>query len=181
MKEFFSEYKDALITVGWLLAAAGWVISNFQANKREKRKETRSEVDAICKAAAEVVANCRVYYSALPSNDEDDTRAAEIAFEVHRIVKRTERLRGRVSSFEEAVVAVGSFYEAVTAEPFQSKSRETHGPGSPVLLGIEESVHSLIDQLEEGFTLAFTKPWLRFRRAVKNELNNWRFPKKIPE
>lgn len=178
MKQFFSDYKDALITVGWLLAAAGWIISNIQANSREKRKETRAEIDAICKAAAEVLANCRIYYAALPIEPEDDARSAEIGFEVHRIVKRTERLRFRVPAFGPAVTAVGGFFEAVTAEPFQSKSRSSYGPKSDVLVRVETAVHELIDELEEGFTMAFTNKSLRFIRAVKAEWKNWCFPKK---
>jgi hypothetical protein len=152
---FFAKYKDVLITVGWLLAALGWTISNRQANNREMRKETRSEVDAICKAAAEVIGKCRSYYAAGPSADDDDAKAAEIAFEVKRILIRTERLNRRLAKFKPAVLAGGEFFDAVTQEPFQSKNRPKIGPGSRELEAVETGVHNLIDKLEEGFTSKF--------------------------
>lgn len=171
--KFFSDYKDALITVSWMVAAFGWVISNAQANRREKRKETRSEVDAICKAAAEVVLKCRIYFAELPTHDEDDARGSEIAFEVHRILRRTERLHSRVASFFEATSAGEIFFDAVTGLPFQSKTRQAVGPGSEKLRTIESSVHGLIDALEEGFTLAYSNPGRRWKHRIRNEWRNW--------
>ena len=153
---FFTKYKDALVTVGWSVVALGWLITNWQANKREKRKESRAEVEAICKAASEVILKSRKYYSCLPSDDEDDVRAAEIAFEVKRILIRTERLNRRAPHFTSAVFACGEFFDCVTEQPFASKNREKHGPGSQTLQKIEMSVHNLIDKLEEGFSAAFS-------------------------
>lgn len=153
---FFTKYKDALVTVGWLIVAVGWLINNLQANNREKRKESRAEIEAICKAASEVIAKSRKYYSFLPSDEEDDVRTAEISFEVKRILIRTERLNRRVPHFTKAVFACGEFFDCVTSNPFASKNREKHGPGSQTLQGIETSVHNLIDQLEEGFSSAFS-------------------------
>ncbi len=153
---FFTDYKDALITVSWVLAAVGWVITNRQSNTREKRKETRTEVDAICKAAAELLATCRKYYASGPDDAEDDARAAQIAFEVKRILVRTERLNRRVPKFKKAKEACGQFFDDVTQEPFQSKKRAKHGPGSALVRDIEDAVHSLIDQLEEGFSSAYS-------------------------
>jgi len=153
---FFSTYKDVLITVGWLIAAVGWLVSNHQGNQREKRKETRSEVDAICKAAAELITKCRTYYASDPSDNEDDIRVAEIAFEVKRILIRTERLNRRVGKFKKAVYACGDFFDQVTQEPFASKGRPKLHVGSKIIQDIEASVHNLIDNLEEGFTEAFS-------------------------
>jgi hypothetical protein len=170
---FFSEYKDALTGVSWLLVAVGWFISNGQANQREKRKETRSEVDAICKVVAEVLIKCRTYYSTPPNDPKDDERGSEIAFEVHRIVTRTERLQDRVIYFNKAVDSVGSFFDAITSAPFQSKTRLPVSAGSPKLLEIEAAVHGLIDALEESFTFSYTNPRRRWNAAIKREFLNW--------
>lgn len=150
---FFTKYKDALVTVGWLVV--GWLIGNLQANNREKRKECRAEIEAICKAALELFLKLREYYSFLPSDEEDDIRIAEISFEVKRILIRTERLNRRVPHFKSALVACGEFFDCMISNPFASKSREKYGPGSQILREIEASVHNLIDQLEEGFSAAF--------------------------
>lgn len=152
---FFTKYKDGLITVGWLLAALGWVITNRQANQREKRKETRSEVDAICKAAAEVFQKAKKYYASDPADSEEEARVAEISFEVKRILRRTQTLHTRTKKFEGAILASAEFFDVVTGEPFASKSREIHKPGAPLLTKIEGAVSNLIDKLEEGFTKAF--------------------------
>jgi len=155
---FFVVYKDLLITVTWVLAAISWVVTNKQANRRELRKETRSEIDAISKAAAEVISKCRKYYSLPPSDPEDDVRSAEISFEVKRVLIRTERLSRRVgknSAFVKAKTACGDFFDAVTQDPFQSKNRGVLAPGSTELRLVEAGVHRLIDALEEGFTVAF--------------------------
>jgi Holliday junction resolvase RusA-like endonuclease len=152
---FFSKYKDAFITVGWLLAALGWYISNRQANRRERRKETRSEIDAIVKAIFEVITKLRTYYGEAPSHPQDDVRSAEIAFEVKRILTRSERLNTRLHSFQQALTACEAFFEGITKEPFASKNRSTFDPGADLLRGAEESAHNLVDKLEEGFDAAF--------------------------
>lgn len=152
---FFTKYKDALITVGWLFAALGWVITNRQANQREKRKETRSEVDAICKAAAEIIQKSRKYYANSPADSEEEARVAEISFEVKRILRRTQTLHNRTKKFGEAILASAELFDVVTGEPFASKGRGVHKPGSPLLTKIEGVVSNQIDKLEEGFTKAF--------------------------
>jgi hypothetical protein len=152
---FFTKFKDALITVGWLVAAIGWMVTNNQANKREKRKETRSEVDAICKAAIEVISKCRKYYSNLPSDQDDNTRIAEISFEIKRILRRIQTLHKRTPKFSDAIVAGAEFFDVITSDPFASKSRSLHLPGDPLLIRIETELSNLIDKLEDGFTKAY--------------------------
>ena len=152
---FFTKYKDALITVGWLLAALGWVVSNFQANQREKRKETRSEVDAICKAATEIIHKCRKYYGSQPTDPEEQARTAEISFDVKRILRRIQTLNTRTPKFQSAIVAGAEFFDVVTGEPFASKNRIIQTPGAPLLNQIEAVVSNLIDKVEEGFTRAY--------------------------
>lgn len=153
--KFFTDYKDAFVVIGWLLVAFGWQITNRQANSREIRKETRAEIDSICEATAEVITKCRDYFSFEPTDPADDRRSAEIAFEVKRILIRTERLYRRNLMPKITRDACGEFFDAVTAEPFQSKTRSIHGPGSSVLQKIDESVHNLIDLLEENFPKTF--------------------------
>ena len=154
---FFTKYKDALITVTWFVAAVGWVVSNFQANKREKRKETRAEVDAICKAATELIHKCRKYYEKGPLDPEEDTKAAEISFEVKRVLRRIQTLHNRTPKFNDAILAGAEFFDVLTGEPFASKHREIHKPGSQLLYGVESVISNLIDKLEEGFTKSFLR------------------------
>ena len=89
----FATYKDLLVAISWILVLIGWLVSNRQGNNRERRKEARSEVEHISKAAADIVVRCRKYYCSNPSDPEDTSRSAEIAFEMHRLLQRVQRLR----------------------------------------------------------------------------------------
>ncbi|WP_162989574.1 hypothetical protein [Comamonas sp. lk] len=157
---FFAAYKDHLVVVAWLLVVVGWFLNNSQSNLREKRKETRSEIDAICKKASELADSCREYYTKPVDPQNDVSESSKIAFEVYRIVSRVERLNGRVkrcdgSPFEKSVKCCGVFFEAITSDPFKSSTREKLAPDSDFILNIEESTHGLMDSLEDGFSLAF--------------------------
>lgn len=152
---FFTEYKDALVTLSWVGGGISLVWTNQKANLREKRKETRTEVDGICKVAADVLAKCRKYYLDGPSAAEDTSRAAEIAFEVKRILIRTERLSRRNSSFLPAKKAAGEYFDSVTDTPFSSKDRGVFGPDSAVMQIVDAATHNLIDKLEECYSDEF--------------------------
>lgn len=156
---FFIAYKDHLVVVAWLLVVIGWFFNNHQSNQRERRKETRSEIDAICRNVSELSKNCRDYYSS-PIGENDISESSKIAFEVYRIVSRVERLNQRINRcdgrpFKEAVKCCGVFFDSVTSDPFKSSSRKALSPDSEFILNIEEATHRLMDSLEDGFTIAF--------------------------
>lgn len=159
---FFTTYKDLLIAISWIFVVSGWLVSSRQANDRERRKETRTEIDAICKAAIDIVDKCRKYYGVANEDSDDQRRVAEIYFEMKRFLIRAERLSRRVPSFSSAVLACGDFWDLVTEEPFDAPSRPVHGPRSKLLGDIEMSVHRLIGEFEENFTAEYLSSW-RFR------------------
>lgn len=153
--EFFTLYKDSLISVTWLLAGIGWFVNNRMSNERETRKEIRSEVEALCKAAAEVLKNVQEYYSKSSADDGDSMRSAKVAFDLKRILRRTERLQYRVSQFSSVMAASEAMFEAITQEPFASSTRPVEGVDSIILRDIEQSVHEYIDALEDAFVSAY--------------------------
>ena len=69
--------KDLLIAVGWLFTILGWFVSNTQANRPERRKEVRAEMDACIKLLAELLIKSRVYFCSSPSDTSAKPRAAE--------------------------------------------------------------------------------------------------------
>jgi hypothetical protein len=157
MIDFFKNYKDALVSVSWIIAALGWLVSNYQTNKREKRKEIRVEVDAICKNLADLLDRCRDYYSNDSSDPLDDVRSSKIAFEVHRIIFRVEKLNSRIKTcenrpFQSAQAACYDFMNAVTGDLFQSKMRPPILFNSIEFLNIEACTHELMNQLELAFS-----------------------------
>ena len=146
--------KDLLIAGGWFLTIVGWLVSNAQANSREKRKEVRAEVDACIKLLAELVFKTRFYFG-LPATDPlSKSKAAEIRFELQRLITRVERLEGKHAQFD-VTGACGELMDAISGDPFESADREVLAADSDLLLRIESDTHVLINQLEDGFVKAF--------------------------
>lgn len=146
--------KDAVVVAGWFLTIVGWLVSSVTANKRERRKEARTEVDACAKMAHELLGFSRDYYTRPASDVAVAGLGAKIRFEVQRLVIRVERLEKKHAHFDVAN-SVSELYDAITGGDFDSKTREASNFDSDVLLKIESDVHFLIDQLEEGFFRAF--------------------------
>lgn len=153
--EFFATYKDLLITGSWVIAATGWLISNRQANNRERRKETRSEVESIAKATVEIVALSRKYYEGKATDPEDTGRGVAISFEMCRLLRRVQKLGDRWAKIAPAIAFSGEFYEAVTGRDFQSKGRKPVAADSEEIQRIEELAYALIEIIESGFDETF--------------------------
>lgn len=146
--------KDLLIAGGWFFTIVGWLVSNSQANSREKRKEARAEIDACIKLLAELVLKSRAYFGAPASDTLSKSRAAEIRFELQRLIARVERLEGKHAQFD-VTGACGELMDAITHDPFESADRVELAADSDLLMKIESDTHVLIDQLEDGFIKAF--------------------------
>ena len=149
-----------MVVVAWFLVVVGWFLNNYQSNLREKRKEAKSEIDAICRNASDLSSFCRDYYSSPIDEKKDKSDSSKIGFEVLRIVSRVERLNHRVKRcdgrpFADAEKCCSYFFDAITSDPFKSSSREALPPDSEFILNIEEATHRLMDSLEDGFTAAF--------------------------
>lgn len=152
--EWITDYKDLAVAMGWLVTMSGWFVSNGSANKREKRKEARTEIDACAKMAYEVLSLCREYLSSDPGADTCSLLAAKIRFELQRLFLRVERIEKKYPQFE-LCNAAGELLDSATGGDFDSSTRKPLELNDPVLLKIEADVHHLIDELEEGFSRAF--------------------------
>lgn len=146
--------KDLLIAGGWFFTIVGWLVSNAQANSREKRKEARAEIDACIKLLADLVTKSRTYYGVAASDPLSKSRAAEIRFELQRLIARVERLEGKHTEFD-VISACGELMDAISGDPFESVDREALAADSDFLLKVESDTHLLIDQLEDGFIRVF--------------------------
>ena len=156
--------------LGWGVTAVGWVISSGQANSREARKEKRTEVDACCKLAAEILDKARKYYAKAPDEDTP-ADAADLSFSVKRLLKRLERLQKQQSTFEVAD-AGGELFETVTGGDFDSASRLARKPSDPHVAAIENAVHRVIDDLESGFEATF-KGWRQRLAEWRRDRQRW--------
>lgn len=146
--------KDMLIAGGWFFTIVGWLVSNAQANSREKRKEARSEIDVCIKLLTELVVKSRIYFGAVVSDPLSKSRASEIRFELQRLITLVERLEGKHAQFD-VTGACGELMDAISGDPFESADRGMFAADSDLLLKIESDTHFLINQLEDGFAKAF--------------------------
>lgn len=146
--------KDVLIGVGWLLTIVGWLVSSRQANKREERKEIRSEVDACCRTTAELLAKTRKYYAMASAPDSEAVTGAEIRFDLQRLFVRVERLERIYPQFD-VMNAGGELLDSITGGDFEVVTRVACAADSEKMLKIESDAHFLMDSLEDGFQRAF--------------------------
>jgi hypothetical protein len=73
--------KDFGPPVAWIVAVSGFLYNNHTANHREKRKEFRSEIDAIEKVLKELVSKLNTYYKT--EERDDAAKALEIDIKVY--------------------------------------------------------------------------------------------------
>lgn len=164
------ELAKWLPIIGFAVTGFGWFVSSAQANSREARKEKRTEVDACCKLAAEILEKARKYY-VKPPDDSSPGEAADLSFSVMRLLKRMERLERQQSSFK-VTDAGEELFEAATGGEFESSSRAAKGPLDPQVRRIEQAVHRVIDDLESGFETAF-KTWGQTYKDWTKERKRW--------
>ena len=146
--------RDLLIAGGWFFTIVGWLVSNAQANSRERRKEARAEVDACIKLLAELVIKTRSYFGTVVTDPLSKSKAAEIRFELQRLITRVERLENKHPEFD-VIGACGELLDAISDDPFESAAREIFGAESELMMKIESDTHVLINQMEDGFVKAF--------------------------
>jgi len=146
--------QDLLISGGWFLTIIGWLVSNSQANSRERRKEVRAEIDACIKLQSDLVLLSRTYFGSPESDQLSKSRAAEIRFEMQRLITRVERLEKKYPQFD-VTGACGELMDAISGDPFESINRQALPADSDFLLKIESDTHVLIDQLESSFINVF--------------------------
>lgn len=150
--QWISDYKDLAVAGSWLIAVAGWGVSNRSANKREHRKEVRTEIDACAKMAYEVLGMVREYLTTDPTDEKCGMLGAKIRFDLQRLLSRVERLESRLPDFA-VCQAAGKLLDSITGGDFDSNSRKKLNPHSNQLIAIEADVHQLIEELENGFAL----------------------------
>lgn len=152
-----SVIKDYGPAVPWILVAGGWIISNIQANRRELRKEVRSEIveiEAIIKAVGKEL---RTYYGTEPATDKSHEHALNIKVSMKELDGRFDRLFSRnlgqfptdpPLSMQDAREA---FFDAVTGAKFESATR----PKGDELRLILAKQHTAGLTLVEGLHSAF--------------------------
>lgn len=146
--------KDLMIMGAWLLTIIGWGVTSSQASDRERRKETRTEVDACCTMIAKLLEKVKKYYLTDADDLANKSLGAEIKFDLKRLILRAERIELKHNKFR-VIVACGDYLDSVTGEDFETKSRPLYSLDSDRIITIEMATHELMEKFERGFNLTF--------------------------
>lgn len=128
--------------IAWVFVVAGWLISNRQANNREKRKEYRAEIDAIEKQVRVVLDSLGKYFLLKNGSPESQNLELQIKVLFRDIDLRRERLEKRKNStsvtkfINDSNNAFESFFDLATGHYFESS--ETIDPKL-----VDQHIHEL--------------------------------------
>lgn len=138
-----------------VLLLLGGILTHALSHRREVRKECRSEIDACCKLAADLLERGRQYMASTDSQAADSRKAAaQIRFDFQRLVKRAEQLQRKHGGFR-LEDPLDRLSESLTGGDFESASRVPLQPDAERLIALEVDTHTLIDAMEEGFSQSF--------------------------
>lgn len=128
----------------------------------------RSEVDACCKLASELLDKSRKFYEIPGDAPQARSLSADIKFQFARLLKRTERLEKQHTAFR-LKDPVADLMESMTGGQFESVTRTAEEPNSARLIAIESDVHGVMDELEGAFGRIYGGvPWsVQLRRYLR--------------
>lgn len=107
----------------WLLVVCGWLVVNWQTNRRERRKEIRAAIDTIEDLVLDVEVAARKYYQLAGTDSDAKALALEIKSLTRRLAARMAALANFRSEFHSEQQLI-SFRAAVTGGDFESASRQ---------------------------------------------------------
>lgn len=138
----------ALTFLGWIVTAMGWLVANFQANKREKRKELRAEIDRVILTVHGLLEAARQYYTKA-GDDREDAR-----LRIHTLINRASgqiELLDRHQDDPKVQSRFVSLYEAITNGDFESKDLKPAPLSGERYTRIAFAAENLVSKIEEWY------------------------------
>ncbi|MFB9242346.1 hypothetical protein IV454_16460 [Massilia antarctica] len=155
--------KDFGPAFAWIIAAVGWALTNRQANNREKRKEFRSEIDAI-EETVQAVAKKTASYLRMRTRDKSALLLElEIVVLFQSIDIRCERLarrqtNGELGLYIDKVDTIKEdLYDFATGRYFETPKRIPQDELSARVQGIHTRAFLLVEALHSLFLMKFDK------------------------
>lgn len=134
-----------------LATVAGWAVVNWQANRRESRKEQRSVMDAAKRLAVETASKSAAYMCA-------DERSEAIEADIKSCLDQIEIELGRIDGYPKVrslVEAMAEFGDAATGADFESATRRARPRTDPAVLRVMVARNRLMRELEVLFSQRF--------------------------
>lgn len=148
-------------SVAWLVAAIGWIVGNVQANRRERRKELRSEIEDVARLVKDVATETKKFYRSTPGSPEHVECVVTVQALVREIDVRIERLkRGGLAYFSAALrdataSAQERYFDETTGGSFGTSARPSGANLTNVLLRHHAAGLALIESLHAQFSREF--------------------------
>ncbi len=137
--------------VTWALVVIGWLIVNWQNNRREERKELRAALSQIYEDIGTVQKKALKYHKSISRDQKLETK---IIIMQKKLSEHLSFLRLRNSSF---VSEYSDFIDAITLENFESVAFVQQTQGSPILDNIIDTAIELESALELEFAMLFSE------------------------
>jgi hypothetical protein len=135
--------------VTWALVIVGWLIVNWQNNRREERKEIRAALAKIFEDIDALQKEAITYHTSKRKNYNLETT---IVMMESRLSEHLGYLRIRNSSY---IHEYSSFVDAITLDNFQSSIFSRQAPSSVIVENIRDTSSELESALELEFSNLF--------------------------
>lgn len=134
------------------LTILGWWVVNWQANRREIRKEQRSIADAAKKLTVSCADEAIGYHC---TKGRDESTEGQIKSQLELIEIELARIP-EYREDKELVRAMAAFADACTGGEFESSSKGQLSRSDPLLVRISSERNFLLVRIEESFSRRFT-------------------------
>lgn len=135
--------------VTWILVVVGWVIVNWQNNRREDRKEVRAALTKICLDIGELEKDGITFHT---SRTQNYNLASKILLAQAKLSEHLSHLRIRRSSYFSELTA---FTDAISLENFHDSKFVRQAISSPLVDNIRDTATELEAVLEAEFSNLF--------------------------
>jgi hypothetical protein len=133
--------------VTWLIIICGWFIINWQANRREDRKETRQAIDGIARQS-ERICELAEEYHCQTSDKNQSNLARQIKVQLNDLIVTIPRLQ--LLNRDEFSLAA-DLRKAITLNHFDTPDLQPLPSDDEILFQVEEARLALIERLEERY------------------------------
>ena len=153
--------RDYGSPIAWAIAAVGWFISNHHANRRERRKEFRQEIDAITSILDGISSKFEKYYEfelrgkdALTLERKIKLLFKEIEYKKERIEKRKLSFKSR-AELKKFLAKFEEFFDFSTGKYFESNDMLPEDRQQAQIETLHDKSQQVTESLHAVFLIEF--------------------------
>lgn len=137
--------------ITWLLVIIGWIIINWQHNRRETRKEQYSQLTEINTWLADIEHKAIAFHTA---ETYDQQTYRELVRDIARITPQI-KLLGLLNDSKAIAVLVTDIRRAITLNNADASTFEPKASNDPLLDDISNSIDELRIKLQKAFVAKY--------------------------